>query len=235
MTTVSVIMSALNEDYILQTIETLLARSSEHLTEVIVIDDCSDEPVDVDFGGEAPWAGGLVRTTEDGDELPMPKIYCIRNRERQGLIRSRNIGARAATSDIVVSMDAHIKVDPNWLPPIVERLEANYKCVGVPMTRGLNAKQWKESPNKDAKTAWRWDLDFYWFKDDKRDETPAMAGHCFAFTKRWFEESGGLDEGMDKWGGENIEFALRTWLCGGSVEIIRDSCTAHWFKTGFVN
>ena len=43
----------------------------------------------------------------------------------------------------------------------------------------------------------------------------------------------GLDDGMEKWGGENIEFALRTWLCGGSVEVIRDSTTAHWFKTGF--
>jgi hypothetical protein len=103
------------------------------------------------------------------------------------------------------------------------------------MTRGLNIKKWSGDPSKDAKTAWRWDLDFYWSRDDKTDRSPAMAGHCFAFTKRWWEESGGLDDGMEKWGGENIEFALRTWLCGGSVEIVRESCTAHWFKTGFTN
>jgi len=238
MTTVAVIMSALNEEYIEQTIGTLLARSSAHLSEIIIVDDCSDVPVDISTykcGGDEPVVLQSARITQDGEEFSSPCMRCIRNNERLGLIRSRNIGARAASSDIIISMDPHIKVDPNWLPPIVERLEANYKCIGIPLTRGLNAERWEESPNKDAKTAWRWDLDFYWANDDKTDLSPAMAGHCFAFTKRWFDESGGLDDGMEKWGGENIEFSLRTWLCGGSVEIIRESTTAHWFKTGFVN
>lgn len=237
MTTAAVIMSALNEEYIEKTVGTLLARSSEHLNEIIIIDDCSEVPVDIStYGGDNPWVEQHVRRTEDGHDMPMPKIICIRNQERQGLIRSRNIGSRTANSDILISMDPHIKVDPNWLPPIIRKLEANYKCIGIPMTRGLNAQNWEESSNKDAKTAWRWDLDFYWYKDDKaNDNSPAMAGHCFAFTKQWWAESGGLDDGMEKWGGENIEFSLRTWLCGGSVEIVRDSATAHWFKTGFVN
>jgi hypothetical protein len=132
-------------------------------------------------------------------------------------------------------MDAHIKVAEGWLPPIIDRLSANYKCIGVPLTRGLDPEKWEETSDPDAKTGWRWNLDFFWRKDDGSNESPAFAGHCFAFTRKWWEESGRLDDGMDKWGGENIEFSLRTWLCGGSVEIIRDSCTAHYFKTGFIN
>jgi hypothetical protein len=62
---------------------------------------------------------------------------------------------------------------------------------------------------------------------------PACAGHCFAFTKQWWGEIGGFDTGMYKWGCENIEFSLRTWLAGGSVEVVRDSVVAHWFKNKF--
>lgn len=213
----TVIMSVLNEKYTEKTVRTLLERSGDELEEIIIIDDCSDEKV------------------EDNFPKLSDKVRIIRNATRQGLIRSRNIGAEAAKSDIIVSMDAHIKVAENWLPPIIKRLTNNYKCIGVPLTRGLDPEKWEETSAPDAKTGWRWNLDFFWRRDDKTDESPAFAGHCFAFTKKWWEESGRLDDGMYKWGGENIEFSLRTWLCGGSVEIIRDSCTAHYFKTGFIN
>lgn len=212
----TVIMSALNEKYTEKTVKTLLERSGDELEEIIIIDDCSDTPI--------------------ADEFPdYDKVRIIRNSERQGLIRSRNIGAEAAKSYIVISMDAHVKVAENWLPPIIERLTKEYNCIGVPRTRGLNAEAWEETSPPDSKTGFRWNLDFFWRKDDGTDASPAFAGHCFAFTKKWWEETGKLDDGMDKWGGENIEFSLRTWLAGGSVQIIRDSVVAHFFKTGFIN
>ncbi len=212
----SVIMSALNEKYTEKTVRTVLERSGDELLEIIIVDDCSDEPI--------------------ADTFPtLDKVRIIRNAERQGLIRSRNIGAEAARGEIVVSMDAHVKVSDNWLPPIINRLSNNYKCIGVPLTKGLDPEKWEETSDPDAKTGWRWNLDFFWRKDDGTDESPAFAGHCFAFTKKWWAESGKLDDGMMMWGGENIEFSIRTWLFGGSVEIIRDSVCAHYFKTGFIN
>ena len=201
----TIIISALNEEYLQPTLDTLFERTPEKLLDkVIVIDDQSEEPIKIDH----------------------PKVHIIRNEIRQGLIRSRDIASKLAQSTTVISIDAHIKVAKNWLPPILDRLSANYKCIGVPLTRGLDPKEWKTTGPASAKTAWRWNLDFHWAKDDKSNETPAFAGHCFAFTKKWWQESGGFDTGMEKWGGENIEFSLRTWLCGGSVEIIRDSRTS---------
>jgi hypothetical protein len=90
-----------------------------------------------------------------------------------------------------------------------------------------------ETSGAYAKSGWRWNLDFNWVPDDGTDYMPSMAGHCFAFTKRWWEEVGGFDTGMYKWGCENIEFSLRTWLAGGSVEVVRGSVVAHWFKNKF--
>uniref|UniRef100_A0A672SUT5 Ricin B lectin domain-containing protein n=1 Tax=Sinocyclocheilus grahami TaxID=75366 RepID=A0A672SUT5_SINGR len=38
---------------------------------------------------------------------------------------------------------------------------------------------------------------------------------------------GVLDEGMTIYGGENVELAIRVWLCGGSIEVVPCSKIAH--------
>ncbi|MFA5766661.1 MAG: glycosyltransferase [Candidatus Paceibacterota bacterium] len=212
MPTATIIMSVLNEEYTEKTIDTIIANTMPGLIdEFIIVDDCSKVPVVID----------------------RPNVRVIRNQLREGLQRSRNTAAAAAKSPVIVSIDAHVKVAPNWLLPIVNRLTERYNCVGVPLTRGLDAPTWTETTAAYAKTGWRWNLDFNWIHDDGTDNTPCLAGHCFAFTKQWWEEIGGFDTGMYKWGCENIEFSLRTWMAGGSVEIIRDSVVAHWFKNKF--
>lgn len=212
MSTATIVMSVLNEEYTEKTIDTIAENTPPGLVDkIIIVDDCSKIPVIID----------------------RPNVIVVRNNMREGLIRSRNTGTALAQSPIVVSMDPHIKVAPGWLPPIIERLTQRYNCVAVPLTRGLDAPNWVETTAAYAKTGWRWNLDFNWISDDGTDIMPAFAGHCFAFTKQWWEETGGFDTGMYKWGCENIEFSLRTWLAGGSVEVVRDSVAAHWFKTKF--
>ncbi len=210
MSQATVIISSLNEQYLTKTLDSLLSTTPvDILPEVIVIDDVSDQPV----------------------VYNNPRVRVVRNSERQGLIRSRNIGSRLATSPVVISMDAHVHTFPGWLPPIIKRLEQRDRCVVIPMSCGLKPDTWITDGPTEAKTGWRWNLDFRWIHDDKSDFTPAVAGHCFAYTKRWWEEAGGFDDGMLIWGGENIEFPLRTWLAGGTVEVVRDSKVAHWFKS----
>jgi glycosyltransferase involved in cell wall biosynthesis len=210
---VTVIMVALNEPYVQRTAEDILEKTGDELEEIIVIDDYSDDPISFD----------------------LPKTRIIRNPRRLGLIRCRNNGSQMAKSDIVVSVDAHVKMSENWLPPLTKMVEDDYKCIGVPLTKSLNPEEWKENPGASRKAGWHWNLDFYWREDNSTDTTPMFSGHCLAFSKQWWEESGGFDMGMDQWGGENIEFSLRTWLCGGSIRISEDSWCAHWFRKAFQN
>ncbi|XP_015248338.1 PREDICTED: polypeptide N-acetylgalactosaminyltransferase 18-like [Cyprinodon variegatus] len=56
--------------------------------------------------------------------------------------------------------------------------------------------------------------------------SPALIG-CFVVDRKYFEEIGLLDEGMEIYGGENVELGIRVWQCGGSVEVLPCSRIAH--------
>jgi len=87
-----------------------------------------------------------------------------------------------------------------------------------------------------------WKLNFRWYRVPQREmdrrggdrsqplHTPAMAGGLFAIDKDFFYEIGSYDEGMDIWGGENLEMSFRVWQCGGVLEIIPCSHVGHVFR-----
>ena len=214
--TVSIVIVSHNENqYFGRTFGSIMANTPENrLLEIIVVDDASDPPA-----------------SEELEKMNLPKLTIIRNEERQGLIRAKTIGARAAKGDILIFLDAHIRAYPGWMEPLVKLVQENDKRIAVPLIPVLNETTWEQINNYvGIKMMFDWKMDFKWLKDDSNDLVPIMSGGLFAISRNWFFESGEYDLGMLQWGGENFEQSVRTWLCGGEIMLARDSKVGHMFR-----
>ena len=85
----------------------------KYLKEIILVDDCSQ-------GREYLHAplDAFVKT------LPV-EVTIFRNEKRQGLIRSRLIGASVATGDTLTFLDAHIEATDGWVEPLLSEIKKN--------------------------------------------------------------------------------------------------------------
>ena len=127
--TASVILVFHNEGWstLFRTVHSVINRSPpQFLHEVVLVDDKSE----------------LEHLHEKLDEeLTKPyyaKVKLVRNKEREGLIRSRNNGAVAATGDVVVFLDAHCEVGYNWLPPLLAPIHEDRTTLTVPVIDGID-------------------------------------------------------------------------------------------------
>uniref|UniRef100_H3C435 Glycosyltransferase 2-like domain-containing protein n=1 Tax=Tetraodon nigroviridis TaxID=99883 RepID=H3C435_TETNG len=91
-------------------VHSVLNRTPVHLIyEIILVDDFSDQR----------------NRSETADRLltKLPKVRCLRNSRREGLIRSRVRGADAAKAGVLTFLDSHCEVNKDWLPPLLQRIK----------------------------------------------------------------------------------------------------------------
>ncbi|XP_069494686.1 polypeptide N-acetylgalactosaminyltransferase 16 isoform X1 [Ambystoma mexicanum] len=210
---------------LLRTVKSVLNRSPANLIqEIILVDDFSNDPEDCLL---------LAR---------IPKIKCLRNNRREGLIRSRVRGADVAVANVLTFLDSHCEVNNEWLQPLLQRVKEDYTRVVSPIIDVISLDNFAYlAASADLRGGFDWSLHFKWEQipiDQKMSRTdptmfirtPVIAGGIFVIDKSWFNHLGKYDVQMDIWGGENFELSFRVWMCGGSLEILPCSRVGHVFR-----
>lgn len=232
--TTSVVICFHNEAWstLLRTVHSVLNRSpSDLLYEIILVDDFST-------------FDHLKKPLEDYVSR-LTKVHIVRTQKREGLIRARLLGANAAKGQVLTFLDAHCEANVNWLEPLLDRIRQDRTIVPVPVIDIISSTDFLYSGTPpEVIGGFSWDMQFNWHslplsaRDKRKDSsepirTPTMAGGLFSIDRKYFFESGSYDEGMEVWGGENLEMSFRIWQCGGKIEIIPCSRVGHVFRSRF--
>ncbi|XP_056440056.1 polypeptide N-acetylgalactosaminyltransferase 11 [Gadus chalcogrammus] len=228
----SVVICFFNEAFsaLLRTVHSVLDRTPAYLLhEIILVDDNSE----------------LEDLKEDLDryvrEQLQSKVRLVRNQKREGLIRGRMIGASHATGDVLVFLDSHCEVNTAWLQPLLGLLQRDQHTVVCPVIDIISADTLVYSPSPIVRGGFNWGLHFKWDPVPPAElngpdgaagafRSPTMAGGLFAMNRKYFNELGQYDAGMDIWGGENLEISFRIWMCGGQLLIVPCSRVGHIFR-----
>lgn len=173
------------------------------------------------------------------------KVRLIRNKKREGLIRTRSRGAQEATGEVIVFLDAHCEVNVNWLPPLLAPIYRDYRIMTVPVIDGIDHKSFEYRPvyqhGMNYRGIFEWGM---LYKENEVPEkevakhkhssepykSPTHAGGLFAINRQYFLDIGAYDPGLLVWGGENFELSFKIWQCGGSIEWVPCSRVGHVYR-----
>ncbi|MGW1057002.1 glycosyltransferase family 2 protein [Micromonospora rubida] len=172
--------------------------------EVIVVDDCSPEPV-----------AELV--AQFADALP---VRCERHPVNRGRAAARNTGAAVATGEHLLFLDADSVAHPELLEQHVaghadghervilgRRVESDWRTAARFADPGT-LPDVVQRHQDDAR------MGFEVETEGAVDSSPwvFLISHNFSLPRRTFVEIGGFDEAFDRWGWEDTELAYRLYL-----------------------
>ncbi|KAF6275985.1 polypeptide N-acetylgalactosaminyltransferase 11 [Rhinolophus ferrumequinum] len=143
--------------------------------------------------------------------------------------------------EVLVFLDSHCEVNVMWLQPLLAAIREDRRTVVCPVIDIISADTLAYSSSPVVRGGFNWGLHFKWDLVPLPElggpegatapiKSPTMAGGLFAMNRKYFNELGQYDSGMDIWGGENLEISFRIWMCGGRLFIIPCSRVGHIFR-----
>ncbi|KAK3088178.1 hypothetical protein FSP39_015729 [Pinctada imbricata] len=231
---VSVIIPFRNEAWstLLRTAHSVLDRSNPSLLkEIILVDDGST----LDH----------LKKKLDIYVSSLPKVKLIRLQETRGLMVSRQTGIDAAQSGVIIVMDSHIEVASGWLEPLLQRIKEDPKLLVFSKMGAVDGNTFGISSLPMQDPIWLPTFDFFMCEISVPTKSsylrnrphhlapiksPGVQGMLFGSNRTFFQSLGGFDLGMKIWGAEQYELSVKTWMCGGSIEMIPCSHAAHVYR-----
>ncbi len=206
----SIIIPSHNEgDWLKKTVFGVLENTVYPDFEIVVVaDGCTDNSCDFLRNG-------------------VPNVKLVSLPQSVGAAKARNEGAKNADGEYFVFLDSHmIPTDENWLSELVLQLEN-------PKVGAATLKiPYLEEADRIAYIYTIKDLllEPTWVAPTSKTEiqlVPAIPGACFGIRRSIFEQTGGFDSGLMKWGREDLEYSLRLWRLGYDLTMSPRSGIAH--------
>ncbi|MCF7975203.1 MAG: glycosyltransferase [Phycisphaerae bacterium] len=211
---VSIVIPALNEgENLVDTVHCVLENSVHPDVEIIVVDD-----------GSTDGTGERFSSVFGNNS----RVNMIRTKG-VGAANARSLGATCASGEILIFLDAHCFVPPHWMDSLIQPLaDPRVGMVGsavAAMCRGHDVRSlgltWRDmslQPELLEQTA------------TTPYPVPLLGGACQAVRKAELEQLGYYDNGMTRYGHEDLELCLRYWLMGYDVLVQPQSVVYHVFR-----
>ena len=207
---VSVIISTINDPYLLKTIDNIRANAKDQI-EIIIIND-----------------GGKPLELDDN-------ITIIRNVKQKGRRVSINNAAAMASGDYLFILDAHCSMTKDWDVKLAE--SAGKENIAYSVIKDMWPKTWEYRPgwyghvrlNKEYTEKWwkRKDPEFC----EIEEESIAFTGCAWMISKKRYWRLKGYDESLGPYGWDGSEWSLKTWFNNGRVILRTDVICGHIFGT----
>ena len=139
--------------------------------------------------------------------------------ENRGPAHARNVGARAATSDILVFLDADVIIEPDTLSKILKWFQKPeltvLQCV------------YSHQPDYNLVTQYQQSYAYYFNWHLLEDETTVLATSCCAIRRWVFEGSGGFNTKIKNATAEDEELGYELIDRGHTIALDKDITVRH--------
>ena len=224
----SIIITVHNEaiSVLLRSVNSIIRTTPvELLEEIIIVDDASDmEHLGIGF---------------DSKFKDFSNVKILRMPKRIGFFSSRNKGALISSAPVLIFLDSNTECTEGWVEPLLARVAQDRSTVASPNMDIIDHDTFEYVPADYASVGgFNWNLMYEWISISEETlnkltnledpiQTPNLPGGNFAIDKEFFKVLGQHDEVMDTLGFDNLELSIKSWTCGGRVEIIPCSHVGH--------
>ena len=214
---ISIVIPARNEQFLQQTIQSLLDNATGQIEIIVVLD--------------GYWPDPPLRDD--------PRLRIIHRGKSQGMRNAINSAVSIASGDFIMKIDAHCMVAPEFDVVLTESC-GRYTVI-IPRRKRLDAANWclVEDGRPDIDYEYLsvnlhgkpWDSCTLGRKEIQLDENMSFQGSCWLMRKDYYHWLELMDEGTyGPFSQEAQEIALKCWLSGGQVLTNKKTWYAHLHK-----
>lgn len=201
------------------TVENILATVGAQAFEVIVVDDGSVVPI----------------------SSLHPCVQLLRNETPLGVSPSCSKGAELSSGDVLVWLDAHMRLAPDWLEKMLAHVDSGSL---------LCSPFW----DYNMEVCYCWGADFTWCgeRDYGRQrcpgfglrhrvqqpeepiaDVPMVVGACYMIAREAYGRLGGFSPLLRSWGPNEPDICARAWIKGLGVKCVTGARVGHLSRSSF--